>query len=332
MAKSVNWESRIGRRVRLRDLHVLFAVVQHGSMASAGTQLGISQSAVSQAIAALEHALAVRLLDRTPRGVAPTMYGDALMRRAQAAFDELRMGVKDIEFLADPAAGEVRIGCSESISAGILPPIIERLSSQHPRMVFEVSPSNAFRLEFPDLHERTADVVFSILSQPLLAQIAEDLKVEVLFDDRICVAAGRESPWANRRKLDFADLVDASWIMPSTGAPGEAVVREAFRARGLPPPRVAVKTFSVHLRNYLAVRGSFVAVLPASILRLNSDIGLKKLPIDLPSPPRPVVAITLKNRTLSPTVELFLQCARDIAKSLALPERKAMRGKAAVRR
>src|SRR5262245_21515028 len=332
MAKALDWESRIGRRVRLRDLHVLFAVVQHRSMAGAGVQLGISQSAVSQSIAALEHALAVRLLDRTPRGVAPTMYADALMRRARAAFDELRSGVKDIEFLADPAAGEVRIGCSESISAGILPPIIERLSSHYPRMVFEVAPSNAFRLEVPDLHERTADVVFSILSQPLLAQIAEDLKAEVLFDDRICLAAGRDSPWSNRRKLDFADLADASWIMPSTGAPGEAAVREAFLARGLPPPRVAVKTFSVHLRNFLAVRGPFVAVLPASIPRLNADIGLKMLPIELPSPPRPVVAITLKNRTLSPAVELFLACARDVAKSLALPARKPTRAQSAARR
>jgi DNA-binding transcriptional LysR family regulator len=195
-----------------------------------------------------------------------------------------------------------------------------------------VSPSNAFRLEFPDLHERTADVAFSILSQPLLAQIAEDLKAEVLFDDQICLAAGPHSPWANRRKLDLAHLVDASWIMPSTGTPGEAAVQEAFRARGLPPPRVAVKTFSVHLRNFLAVRGPFVAVLPMSILRMNADIGLKMLPIDLPSEPRPVVAITLRNRTLSPAVELFLQCARDVTKSLAPSPKKPTRAQASARR
>jgi DNA-binding transcriptional LysR family regulator len=317
MAKPLDWESRIGRRVRLRDLHVLFAVVQHRSMATAGAHLGISQSAVSQAIAALEHALKIRLLDRTPRGVAPTMYAEALIRRGRAAFEELRLGVKDIEFLADPTGGEIRIGCSESISAGILPPIVASMSRQHPRMVFEVSPSNAFRLEFSELHERTVDVVFAILSGPLLAQIGDDLKVEVLFNDRICLAVGPQSPWASRRKLDYADLVGASWIMPSTGAPGEAAVGEAFSTRGLPPPRVAVKTFSVHLRNYLSLRGPFVAVLPESILRLNSDLGLKILPMELPSPPRPVVVITLKNRTLSPAVELFLDCARDVAKSVA---------------
>jgi len=320
MVKALNWESRIGRRLRLRDLHILFAVVQNRSMAKAGAQLGMSQSAVSQAIAALESALDVRLLDRTPRGIEPTMYADALMRRGRAAFDELRSGVRDIETMADPAAGEVRIGCSESISAGILPPIIERISRRHPRVVFEVSPSNAFRMEFPELYERSVDVILSILSGPRRGDLRDDLNVEFLFDDQICLATGLQSPWARRRKIDFADLVDAYWIMPPTGVPGETAVIEAFRARGLPPPRVAVKTFSVHLRNFLAVRRHFIAVLPASILRLNADmVGLKMLPIDLPSQPRPVVAITLKDRTLSPTVEMFLECARDVAKSMGAP-------------
>src|SRR5712691_10805515 len=99
MAKSLNLDSRIGRRVRLRDLHILFAVAQHGSMAKAGIHLGMSQSAVSQAIAALELALEVPVLDRMPRGVELTMYGAALMRHGQAAFDELRSGIKEIEFL-----------------------------------------------------------------------------------------------------------------------------------------------------------------------------------------------------------------------------------------
>lgn len=122
MAKSFDWDGRIGRRIRLRDLHILFAVVQHGSMTKAGAHLGMSQSAVSQAIAALEHALAVPVLDRTPRGVELTIYGTALMRRGQAAFDELRSGVKDIEFLADPEVGEVRIACTELMAADSCPP------------------------------------------------------------------------------------------------------------------------------------------------------------------------------------------------------------------
>jgi DNA-binding transcriptional LysR family regulator len=323
MARILDWESRIGRRVRLRDLHILFAVVQHGSMAKAGADLGISQSAVSQAVAALEHALAVRLLDRTPRGVVPTLYADALMHRGRVAFDELRQGVKDIEFLADPAMGEVRIGCSESISAGILSPIIERMSRLHPRTVLDVSPSNAFRMEFPELHERRADVVFAILQKSAAESLGEELKWEILFEDRICLATGRDSPWSVRRKVDFGDLTDALWIMPPAGAPGEAAVFEAFQARGLPPPRVSVKTLSVQLRNILSKTGRFIAVLPASTLQLNADIfGLKMLPIELAMPPQFVVIVTLKDRTLSPVVGRFIECAREVATSFVRPQKR----------
>src|SRR5580698_9100529 len=91
---NLDWDSRIGRRLRLRDLHVLFVAVEHGSMSAAGAHLHMSQSAVSQAIAALEEALKVRLLDRTPNGVRSTIYADAIMRRGTIAFDELRSGIK----------------------------------------------------------------------------------------------------------------------------------------------------------------------------------------------------------------------------------------------
>ena len=109
MAKAIlNWESRIGRRLKLRDLHILFTVVQWGSMAKGATHLGMSQPAVSEAIASLEDALRVRLLDRSPRGIEPTIYADALLKRGHIVFDELKQGIRDIEFLADPTAGELR--------------------------------------------------------------------------------------------------------------------------------------------------------------------------------------------------------------------------------
>src|SRR5262249_13767546 len=148
---------------------------------------------------------------------------------------------------------------------------------------------------FPELYERSVDVIFSILSGPWEAELRDDLKAEFLFNDQICLATGQRSPWARRRKIDFADLADAYWIMPPAGAPGETAVSGAFRPRHLPPPRVPVRTFSFPLLIFLGVHRHFIAVLPSSILRLNADmVGLKMLPIELPSPPRPVVAITLK--------------------------------------
>jgi DNA-binding transcriptional LysR family regulator len=320
MAKSLNWDSRIGRRVRLRDLHILFAVAQHGSMAKAGVHLGMSQSAVSQAILALEHALEVSLLDRTPRGVELTIYGAALMRRGQAAFDELRSGVKDIEFLTDPEVGEVRIACTESIAAGVLPAVIERFTLRYPRVKLHVFQTTTHLMGFAALHERKADVVLTLLPKPFERDLTEHLQAEVLFEDRICLAAAMQSAWARRRKIEFADLANATLISPDSDTPGGAAVIEAFRAAGLPGSQVSVTTFSVHLRSILSMRGHFIAVLPVSILRFNPGLySLKELPLALPMPQPPALIVTPKNRTLSPPVERFIECAREIARAMHAP-------------
>ena len=128
-------EDRVSRRLKLSDLRMLLTIVQWGSMSKAAVHLNISQSAVSKALGELERTMGSRLLDRTPQGIEPTVYGTALLNRATAIFDEVRQGVKDIEFLADPTAGEVRVGCNEPIAAGLLAAIIERLGRQHPRIV-----------------------------------------------------------------------------------------------------------------------------------------------------------------------------------------------------
>ena len=112
----MEWSDRVGRRIRLRDLHILLAVVQCRSMAKAAEHLAISRPVISRAINDLEHVLGVRLLERDRHGAEPTIYGAALLKRGTAVFEELREGVKDIEFLTDPAAGEVRIGSIASSS------------------------------------------------------------------------------------------------------------------------------------------------------------------------------------------------------------------------
>ena len=112
----MDWSDRIGSRLKLRDLHILLAVVEWRSMAKAARHLAVSQPVVSRAIADLEEGLGVRLLDRTPQGVEPTIYGRTLLRRALAVFDELRGSLKDIRFLLDPMGGELRIGSNQQIA------------------------------------------------------------------------------------------------------------------------------------------------------------------------------------------------------------------------
>src|SRR5262249_61704244 len=99
---------------------VCLPVGERGSMAKAAAQLGVSQPAVSEVIADLEHALGVRLLDRSSQGVEPTMYGRALLKRGTIAFDELKQSIRDIEFLADPSSRQFPIRCAPPPPARLL--------------------------------------------------------------------------------------------------------------------------------------------------------------------------------------------------------------------
>ena len=97
---------------------MLISVAQHGSMAKAAAHLAVTQPAISQAIADLERAVGVQLVDRGPRGVNLTTYGEKLLKRTTEAFDALKQGMRDIEFFSDPGSGEVSIGADMSYIAG----------------------------------------------------------------------------------------------------------------------------------------------------------------------------------------------------------------------
>ena len=316
MAKALDWESRIGRRVRLRDLHALSAVVQSGSMAKAAKELGVTQSAVSQMIADLESALRVRLLDRSPRGVVSTIYGNVLLRRSRAALDELRHGIQEIEFMTDHAAGQVQVGCPESISSAVLPAIAELFFQRCPKAVLDVDNVSLGRMA--PLLDRKIDLVIARGARGFDEQdVSEDVDVKILFEDELVVAAGSKSPWFGRRKVDLADLANERWILTAPGIWNYMLVSEAFRARGLDVPNISMRTLSVHLRINLVATGDFITTLPRSILHLYAArFGLQALPIDFPTRPWPVSIITLKNRTLSPVAEQFIECAYEVAKTM----------------
>jgi len=317
MFKKIDWESQIGRRLRLRDLHVFFTVTQRGSMAKAAVELGVSQPAVSEVIADLEHALGVRLLDRSPRGVEPTMYGEALFKRSIAVFDELKQSVRDIEHLADPTSGEIKVACPRAVAFTIIPHVVERFREKYPRVILhldEVAPASEVR-NFPELRERKYDLVLARRSslEPE-ADRAGDLNIDLLFDDRMVICVGPQSKWARRRKIDLAELVDEPWIMQAPYSWNYQCLAEAFRARGLDLPQASLVTLSMPVVTHFLAKGHSIAAVPGSVARLNA---LNVLPVDLPVRPWPVTIVTLKNRTLSPAVERFIACAHEVAKSMA---------------
>lgn len=313
MAKlRTDWDSRIGRRITLRDLHILSFVVRSGSMAKAATRLSTTQSVVSDAIANLESALGVRLFDRSAKGVEPTIYAKTLLKRSNVAFDELREGVKDIEALADSTIGEVRVACPEFLASGLIPDAVDGFSRLYPDIVCEVVEADATTMEFRQLQDRSVDLMVARIPT---AFSDDDLNIEVLFDDPHVVVVGAKSPWINRRNITLADLAEEPWIIPASLIVRE-IMKEAFEALGLKVPKGKIISSFVLMRNHLLATGRFLTVLPASALQYNAkQWALRALPIKLRTKTRPIAIITLRNRTVSPAMQLFIKHLRVTARN-----------------
>src|SRR5215470_10826422 len=257
MGSAMDWdEQRVSRRMKLHDLHVLLTVARCGSMGKAATQLSVSQPAISKTIADMEHAFGVRLLDRNPRGVEPTIYARALLDHGLVAFDELKQAATQIEFLANPTTGELRVGSPIVIATGFIPAVIDRLSRRYPRLVFHLSAGETAST-YRNLEERRVD----LLVAPMFTPIAEQhIHAELLYYEPLVVVAGARSAWARRRKVELADLMDAVWTLPPLDSLYGSVVVEAFRAAGVDVPRATVYSSVTPVRNALLASGRFLSM------------------------------------------------------------------------
>jgi DNA-binding transcriptional LysR family regulator len=302
----------IGQRLKLQHLKIVMAVAESGSMAKAAKQLAVSQPVVSKVVADLEGLLGLRLFDRSPQGVEPTLYGRALLKRSIAIFDDLKASVDEIKFLADPTAGEVRIGSTEPLLAGLGVAVMERLWKQYPRITFHVVEADSATLLKRDLPERRIELALVPLARGLAS---EELAETVLFQDRLRVIVGMKTRWARRRQVRLADLVDESWcVVPSAIG---SLMAEAFSQRGLKAPRITVMTTTAHLLFQLVESGRCVGHFGDGLLHFFTHrFAVKRLPIELPIKPFAVAIVTLRNRTLSPMAQIFIDCAHEVVRPL----------------
>jgi DNA-binding transcriptional LysR family regulator len=301
------WSDRLGSRLKLRDLRVFMAVANAGTMGRAAEDLAVSQPVISKAIADLEHALGVRLFDRSRRGVMLTNYGQSLRDSGLAIFDELRQSVTRLEALTDPTAGEVRVGTTEPLATGLISAALARMTTRYPKMKFHVVQGDLHALRTHDLRPRNIDFAVGRLLEPVSG---DEFAYETLFDDPIVVFVGRSSKWAKRRNIRLAELVNERWVMPPIEVMLANLYR-AFDAAGLQRPQVDVLTLSIVIHDNLLATGQFVTALARSTFGWG-EVPFKALPIDMPTTIAPVAIVTLTGRTLSAAAMLFLDCLREL--------------------
>jgi DNA-binding transcriptional LysR family regulator len=302
----------IAKHLTLRQLRLLLAVAQSGSILKAANEVGLTQPALSKAIGELEVLVEAKLFDRTNRGVSPTPHGQILLRRAAAVVDELRQAVDELGSLTNADAGELRVGGTPTACAGILAASAKEFLAGRPGFHIQVAEFESMKLGSGVL-ARSMDV--GIGSQHVAGE-NPSLLFDRLFDDRLFVVAGSGHPLASRKKVPLEEARNYRWVLPPMEGPVVATLRGAFRRHKLALPDTAITTMSLLLRFEMVASNSLLSVMYGSVLRFGKvPKFLSVLPIELDDG-IPIGIIRLKGKTLAPSVEMFVQTAKKLGKTM----------------
>jgi DNA-binding transcriptional LysR family regulator len=227
-------------------------------------------------------------------------------------FDEMQQGLRSLEHLSDPNSGEVRLGCTDIILHSLVPAIVREYSSKYPGVQLDVKLTNPGGHQTQELRDRKIDLLITRATGQ-----QDDFHSEVLFDEPFVFVVGAQSEFARKRRVALKDIIKGNWVLPPYDSAPGALIAEVFRANGFSPPRQLVKTIAIQLTVSLIASGEFVGILPASVAALSAHrVGLRVLPLKSSEPRISAEIVFLRNRTLSPAVESFIICAREVAVSL----------------
>ncbi|MCB2101627.1 MAG: LysR family transcriptional regulator [Rhodobacterales bacterium] len=306
---------RLGAQVKLRQLRILVAIADHGSLVRAGRHLGISQPAVTRCLKELEDLLGLPLFLRTARGVAPTAFGARFIDHAKAMLAELRYAEEDLADVTEAHAGRVAVGTLLAAAPRLLPKAVARLKAERPAITVTVVEGTNDRL-LPALRVGDLDLVVG-----RLPEAPEDgLDQEVLYTEPIRVVVRAGHPLAGRAGLRLADLADCQWILPLPETALRRQIEDDFRAAGVAPPAHPIESVSILTVRTLLLETDCVGVLPSQVILAEEELNLlRALPVDLRSTLRPVGIITRAGRGLTPAAQRFADQLRLTAADLGLP-------------
>jgi DNA-binding transcriptional LysR family regulator len=301
---------RLPRHLKMSELRVFVAVLEHRSFRKAATAIHLTQPAVTKAIAGLEEMLDVRLFDRTASGVEPTNHGLSFAPRAIAIFEELRRAAQDLAAVSSGAKGNLRIGSVPMPAIPFLPIAISRLVDAQPGIF--VSVVDSIESDLLD-RLRKRDIELAILRLALFDP-DEDLQVAPLFEEKLCVVAARDHPLAKRDRLSWDELLRERWVMPPPDCYFFEHVLRVLDNLQLALPRHAVESFSIQIQHGMVLHGGMLSFGMRSDFEFAPDKNLLvKLAFEMPSTAKAVGAVSLKSHRPSPLAQQLVAHIRAMA-------------------
>jgi DNA-binding transcriptional LysR family regulator len=300
--------------LKTHQLVFLVHLDEERRLARAAAAAGLTQPAASKLLRQIEETLDVKLFDRHARGVAPTRYGEILVRHARSALSEIGLAREELAALKAGCTGKAAIGTIVEPGANLVPTAIATLKQRYPGTLVHVE-IDASRLLVHRLLQGHLDMVVARL---LDAEAADEVEYEPLaLDEPHAVIASARHPLAGRAHLRLEDLIEQPWIVPPPGSLVREKLAAMFLHQGLPQPHDIVETSSLPMITALLEQGRMVVALPEVSVGSYCKAGiLKVLMTDLPVGIGGFGIITRRSRELAPGALLMLSALREVANKL----------------
>jgi DNA-binding transcriptional LysR family regulator len=301
---------RLPRHLKMGELRVFAAVLEHRSFHKAAAVLHLTQPAVTKSIAALEETLGVRLFHRASSGVELTVHGSSFAPRAVAIFEELRRAAQDLDLVSRGSQGSLRVGTVPMPAVPFLPVALNRILRDHPERFVSVVEGRETEL-LERLRKRDIEVAILRLA---LVDPGEDLHVDTLFEEKLCVVAGKDHALAACHSVSWPEMLDQRWVMPPADCYFYEHVSDTLNSLGLEMPRHAVEAFSINIQIGMVVHAGMLSFgMRGQVAFAPGKEFLVRLPFELPMRTSAVAAVSLRSHELSPLAGQLVEHIRDLA-------------------
>lgn len=310
-APNPNWFLRA--RLKTRQLLLLIALDDHRNIHRASEALCMTQPAASKQLKDLEDMLEVKLFERLPRGMEPTLFGETMIRHARMALTSLAAAHDDIVALKKGLTGQVEVGVIMTPGMSLLPRAIARVKSQAPLLRIGVQMETSKVL----LDQLQRGVLDFMIGRILEEDSGAGLRYEELSGEPACAVARIGHPLLQREDLSLADLATQPWILPPPGSVLRHRWEQMFRRAAIEPPADVVDTTALLVITALLQQTDALHVMPIEVARYYASLrALAILPIELPCSMDGFGIITREGHLLSPGARTLLEAVRGAAAEL----------------
>jgi len=296
--------------LKIHQLRAFLAVFDHRSVRGAARALNLTQPAVTQATRELETFVGVQLFHRGSAGVVPTIFGEALEKRARVICFDIERAGNELDQIRDGAKGVVSIAISTAAALDVLPPAFTHFRKRYPHVELKLNEAS-IPSSLPKLMR--GEIEF-IVSQVLPGSLP-DWDVRVLYETSMIAAVRAGHPM-----LEFFDEHQwpaTEWLLPYDNETGPALFKQLFSRCTLNPPEQIVTCTSTAMGLRLVGNSDLIGVFVKTMVASEfPHYGLVELPLAQPLAPLEVCVVTRKHVVLTPAAQNFLDCLQFYAHRL----------------